>query len=60
MGQVLTVILDILGARELVDPRKILTGYKTYWQIIQEGLAVVDIYLLFQTRWFNTSLRIEK
>ena len=40
---VLTVIPDILGARELVDPRKILIGYKNYWQIIQEELAVAEM-----------------
>ena len=39
MGQLLTVILDILDARELVNPRKILTGYKNYWQIIQGGVS---------------------
>ena len=43
MGQVLIVILDILGARKLVDHKKILIGYTNYLSIIQEELAVVEM-----------------
>ena len=43
MGQILIVILDILGARKLVDRKKILIGYTNYLSIIQEELAVVEM-----------------
>ena len=43
MGQVLIVILDILGTRKLVDHKKILIGYTNYLSIIQEELAVVEM-----------------